>query len=244
MIHLEPVQLVSTPHVVSLPNDVATTDACTTYLKLKGISVFCQELPNAYSVSPDGLLPVLNIHGRLVSGFMSMCLAIKATKKNPNLELKPEVLQTKNSHHVFFFWLSDALRNIALYFSWVNPSGVQQTKHTLQKAFPWPVCNITFNRQKMAYEKYMEAIGWLSRGPGEIVEEFDRVCSKVTKVLANDTFVFERKKPGKIDCLLCSYLVTFEKYPVFFSPLLGVISKYPALRQLVTLLDRSLLSKV
>uniref|UniRef100_A0A0X3P3M4 Metaxin-2 n=1 Tax=Schistocephalus solidus TaxID=70667 RepID=A0A0X3P3M4_SCHSO len=244
MVHLEPVQLVMSPRAFSLPNDIATTEACRTYLKLKGISVSCRELPNAYAVSPDGLLPVLNIHGRLVSGFMSMCLAIKATKKNPNLELKSEILQAKNSHHVFFFWLSDALRNIAIYFSWVNPSGLQRTKYILQKAFPWPVCNIIFNRQKLAYEKYMEAIGWLSRETGEIVEEFDRVCSKVSKVLTNDHFVFERKKPGKIDCILCSYFVTFEKYPIFFSPLLGVMSNYPALRQLVTLLERSMLSKI
>ncbi|VDN13963.1 unnamed protein product [Dibothriocephalus latus] len=244
MFQLEPVQLVSTPSGDSLPNDEATTNACKTYLKLKGISFLCQELSNAYTISPDGLLPVLNIHGRLVSGFMSMCLAIKETKKNPNLELKPEVLQTKNCHHVFFFWLSDALRNIALYFTWVNPSGIQHTKNKLQKAFPWPICNVMFNRQKLAYEKYMGAIGWLSREPGEIIEEFDRVCSNVTKVLTNDHFVFDRTKPGKIDCLLCSYLMMFEKYHVLFSPLISVLSKYPALRQLVTLLEKSMMSKI
>ncbi|VDL89790.1 unnamed protein product [Schistocephalus solidus] len=134
-----------------------------------------------------------------------MCLAIKATKKNPNLELKSEILQAKNSHHVFFFWLSDALRNIAIYFSWVNPSGLQRTKYILQKAFPWPVCKIIFNRQKLAYEKYMEAIGWLSRETGEIVEEFDRVCSKVSKMVEFCVTLFEEKALSKTKVRVASW---------------------------------------
>lgn len=227
------VDIVSPPGNYVLPNDEATTAACLTYLVSKSITFNIRHLKNAYFASPDGLLPLSNICGNLVSGFMSLVFTLKAFSRKSDVELDAKVLETKNTHHIFFFWVADVLRNVTLYLTWVEPNGQRHTRSHFNSIHPWPLSDYYFNRQKKQIMKFLTSANWASEDLGDILNRFDTTCKHVSCMLADGPFVFNRKKAGKMDCLLAAYFNTFSTNAKYFSLLAPIISKYPSLTKLV-----------
>ncbi len=212
-----------------LPNDKATTDACLSYLKLKKIGHVVRSLRNAGSASPDGLLPVSNINGHLVSGFMTMCYTYKTLTKKTEVDMDPVVLETKNMHHIFFSWMCDVLRNLTMYLTWVEPTGERRTLDMFGKMYPWPLSRLYFERQKKLSLKFLTAIGLASEECADVLKRFDDACKHIVSMLSDGPFMFGRKKAGKIDCLLAAYVNLFLTNPDYFSLLTPTLAKYPSL---------------
>lgn len=221
----------------SLPNDEATGVACLIYLNLKSVKFNLRRLPSAYFASPDGLLPVSNISGNLVSGFLSMVFTLKTFKDDSAVQEDPKALEVKNTHHVFFFWVADLLRNLTLYLTWVEPNGERLTKEHFVSIFPWPLGNFYFNRQKKMTMKFLNSTGWASDDLGDILKRFDGACKHISSLLADGPFIFNRKKAGKTDCILAAYFSVFTTNSRYFAVLAPIISKYPSLTKLAVSLE-------
>ncbi|VDM22556.1 unnamed protein product [Hydatigera taeniaeformis] len=228
------VNIVSPPSDYVLPNDEATAAACLTYLVLKSIPFNIRYLKNAYFASPDGILPLSNICGNLVSGFMSMVFTLKTFKRKVDVELDREVLEIKNTRHIFFFWVADILRNVALYLTWMEPNGQRHTRAHFTSIHPWPLGDYYFNRQRTLIMKFLTAANWASDDLGDILNRFDSACKHISCMLTDGPFVFNRKKAGKVDCLLAAYFKTFSTNAKYFALLAPIISKYPSLKKLAT----------
>lgn len=230
---MQPINLVCSCESSALPNDKATTDACISYMQLKSIPFKLDKRSNAFSISTDGLLPVSNLNGRLVTGFMSICYSLKMIKKK-ELNLEPCALEAKNMHHIFFFWASDSLRNLTLYLTWIEPAGKRQTLRMFNQMFPWPLSKLCFERQNKSALKYLTAVGWATEECGDILKRFDDACKHMTCMLGIGPFMFGRQKSGKIDCLVASYINVFLTRLDYFSILSPILSNYPSLTQLAT----------
>lgn len=229
------VDIISTSEDHSLPNDEATLSACLKYLKLKSIPYQIRYSRNAYFASPDGLLPVSNISGNLVSGYMSMVFSLKAFKEDTKVETDAKLLEQKNTHHIFFFWIADVLRNLTLYLTWIESNGERCTRNYFTTIYPWPLGKYYFNRQKKLILKFLNSCGWASEDTGEILNRFDAACKNISSVLTEGIYIFNRSKAGKVDCLIAAYFRTFSAYPKYFSCLAPIISKYPSITNLAAM---------
>ncbi|KAH9286677.1 Metaxin-2 [Echinococcus granulosus] len=228
------VDIASPPDNYALPNDEATTAACLTYFLLKSIPFKVRYLRDAYFASPDGLLPLSNICGNLVSGFMSMVFTLKTFNGKNEVELDAKVLEMKNTHHIFFFWVADTLRNLTLYLTWVEPNGERHTRDRFNSMYPWPLGDYYCNRQKKLILKFLTSADWASDGLGDVLKRFDTTCKHISCMITDGPFVFNRKKCGKVDCLIAAYFNTFSTNAKYFAPLTPIISKYPSLTKLAT----------
>ncbi|KAM7541285.1 hypothetical protein Aperf_G00000031754 [Anoplocephala perfoliata] len=229
------VDVVSAPVDRSLPNDEATLSACVKYLKLKSIYYQIRYSRNAYFASSDGLLPVSNIRGNLVSGYMSMVFSLKTFKEDVKIKTDPKLLEQKNTRHIFFFWAADVLRNLTLYLTWIESNGERCTRNYFSTMYPWPLNAYYFSRQKKLTLKFLTSCGWASEDTGEILNRFDAACKNISSALTEGPYIFNRSKPGKVDCLVAAYFQTFSAYPKYFSCLAPIISKYPSITNLATI---------
>lgn len=227
-------KLLTHPRYLSLPADEASTRASLCYLSKLRASYTVEFHKHADACSPDRLLPIATVNGFLTTGFTSLCSTLELFKSKKEMYYDNKKLALKNLHHAYLFWLADAFRNIALYFTWVHePNFSKLTCERLQSIAPWPLYLFIIKRKRSKNLLFLSTINWDKKSTSDIYKALEGICFGIMDLLGKGPFLFERTSPGKIDFLLYGYWSVFLDFSDYFSPLFPVLGKYTSINDLV-----------
>ncbi|KER24782.1 hypothetical protein T265_07667 [Opisthorchis viverrini] len=214
-----------------LPADEAATRAGVCFLSKIGNKFTLERTTNADSCSPDRLLPLVCFKGHLLSGYDALCNALEATRPVKGSVVQIGDSQTddslilKSMRRVCLVWLSDVLRNIMLYFTWIHePTFRSFTVPRTSPNVPWPLSHLVLGNQRKRYKTYMSSIGWADKTLPDVLAEMEGVCFGVTQLLDPGPYCFGRPEPGRLDALIYGYWSVFLEFNDIFSPLNQVVA--------------------
>ncbi|CAH8565517.1 unnamed protein product [Heterobilharzia americana] len=226
--------LMTHPCQVILPCDEAATRSVICYLTRCGLSYHIDRIMNADSCSPDHLLPITILNGSIVTGYTSLCLRLNTLKSNKDIDFDINKLSLKNLRHTYLFWISDILRNVMLYFTWLHESTYNSfTYKRLQSVTPYLITRFIAKRKRKQYTHFLTSIGWNKKSINDILKDMEALCVSIIELLGNGPFLFEHSSPGKVDALLYGHWTVLYEFSEYFNVLKPILDKYPSINSLV-----------
>ncbi|TNN06718.1 Metaxin-2 [Schistosoma japonicum] len=226
--------LLTHPHQVILPSDDAATRSVVCYLAGSGLPFHIDYILNADSCSHDHLLPVTILNGSIVTGYTSLCLRLHILKTNSNINFDNSKLASRNLRHAYLFWISDVLRNVMIYFTWLNESTYTNfTYKRIESATPHLLAVFIAKRKRQQHLRFLKSIGWDKLTITDVLKNMEALCLSIVELLGNGPFLFERNTPGKIDALLYGHWTVFYEFSECFSELKSVLDKYSVIINLI-----------
>ncbi|CAH8852827.1 unnamed protein product [Trichobilharzia szidati] len=232
---MSPILLLTHPSHVILPSDEAATRSAICYLARSGLSYRVDHIMNADSCSPDHLLPVTIVNGFIETGYTSLCLRLNTLKANKSVDFDMIKLSSRNLKHTYIFWISDLLRNIMLYFTWLHETTYNNFTYKRLEASTRCIIITRFiaRRKRKQHTDFLKSINWDKRSIGDILKDMEALCVGVVELLGNGPFLFEKNSPGKVDALLYGYWTVFYEFSEYFSALKPIMDKYSTISDLV-----------
>ncbi|CAH8539466.1 unnamed protein product [Dicrocoelium dendriticum] len=214
-----------------LPADEAATRASVCWLLLTKSNFAVERTLNAEFCSSDGLLPVVRLNGHLIQGYDALCNALEANSAFTGTHV--EAASVRSSRRVYLVWLSDILRNIMLYFTWIHESTYQTfTLPRMKRSLPWPLSLYISRKWKAHYKLFFESMGWSRKMLTDVLEDLDGVCFALTQLLGHGPFFFEHSSPGCLDALIFGYWTVLADFEVF-SPCKPILARCSPMAALI-----------